>query len=810
MRLNLEQQTRWIIISLILLGVIVLCLPSSVYQISKMDITRTEAVDIARKILAKQGINLSGYYAESLINNDPIESRYLIKKLGSGKYEKLINTPGYPSYGWNLLFHRNLSREFAQIRYTVSLNYKGEFTGFARDIPDSASIPSFASYTEAENYLRKFISENTKIDLNDFKISDKKSFQLAKRTDYLFTWEKILPGYDSTRLLINTRVQGNQLGSINVNFEIPPADSGYFQTEEVFYTSVVFIFIFFFTLVALYQFLKKYHQGEIWMSVGKSFFLIYFIISFVNVINSWPGAGQNLTLGNMPFITTKLVMLSFQILVLNFLLSLLLLASWSVGESLTRGLWPDKFRSIDAFIKGKIFTVAVGESLLKGVVFGLGTALLFLLFPLILDKESAAVFINPVTGIDIYSGYLPAVEIITYALGTAILTGAAITFFTVNVSYHKFRNTKLSIILTGIVTAATSAIAYTPPSLNLFWLNIFIRFLAGCLFAYIYLKFDLLTLISYVFHTMIITQVFVLYFGAGSFYTANLVAVLLILLTVPAIYFIGRIKKQDFVLADYGLPSHVQKISERERLRKELEIASKVQLSLLPKDKPDVKGYDISGLSIPAVEAGGDYFDFVKLQGSKIGIAIGDVSGKGVGAAIYMTLTKGILQAHAEESVSPKTVLGKVNKLLYKSIEKNSFVSMFYAVLDFGNNSMVYSRAGHNPGILYSSKGNSTRLLMSKGIALGLEEGNIFTSNLVEETIELNTGDIVVFYTDGFTEAMNERREFYGEERLVEFIKQHKNLSSKDLINALLKDVNRFANHMPQHDDMTIVVIKRD
>ncbi len=99
---------------------------------------------------------------------------------------------------------------------------------------------------------------------------------------------------------------------------------------------------------------------------------------------------------------------------------------------------------------------------------------------------------------------------------------------------------------------------------------------------------------------------------------------------------------------------------------------------------------------------------------------------------------------------------------------------------------------------------------MSKGIALGLEEGNIFTSNLVEETIELNTGDIVVFYTDGFTEAMNERREFYGEERLVEFIKQHKNLSSKDLINALLKDVNRFANHMPQHDDMTIVVIKRD
>jgi sigma-B regulation protein RsbU (phosphoserine phosphatase) len=167
------------------------------------------------------------------------------------------------------------------------------------------------------------------------------------------------------------------------------------------------------------------------------------------------------------------------------------------------------------------------------------------------------------------------------------------------------------------------------------------------------------------------------------------------------------------------------------------------------------------------------------------------------------------LQAHAEENVSPKSVLGKVNRLLYKTIEKNSFVSMFYAVLDFSNHSMIYSRAGHNPGILCSNSGGKTKLLMSKGIALGLEEGSIFTSNLVEETISLEEHDLVVLYTDGFTEAMNEEREFYGEERLIEFIKTHQNQSAKELINMILKDVNKFVDNMPQHDDMTIVVIKR-
>lgn len=244
---------------------------------------------------------------------------------------------------------------------------------------------------------------------------------MAKRTDYSFTWERILPNYDSTKLVLNTRVQGNKIGSVDYNFHIPQNESGFFETANVFYGTISIIFIFFFTLIALFQFLKKYHQGEIWMSVGKSFFIIYFVITIIATLNSWPGQGRNLSMGNMPFITTKIIILSFEILILNFVLSLLLLATWSVGESLTRGLWPDKFRGIDAFIKGKIFTISSGTSMLKGFTLGLGATLLYLIFPMLTNKEYALFFVNPINQIEIYSGYLPVLDILTKALTTAIL-----------------------------------------------------------------------------------------------------------------------------------------------------------------------------------------------------------------------------------------------------------------------------------------------------------------------------------------------------------------------------------------------------
>lgn len=247
---------------------------------------------------------------------------------------------------------------------------------------------------------------------------------------------------------------------------------------------------------------------------------------------------------------------------------------------------------------------------------------------------------------------------------------------------------------------------------------------------------------------------------------------------------------------------------EGERMSKELEIAHQVQMRLLPKESPKFPGFDIAGICIPAKEVGGDYYDYINFGDKKLGIAIGDVSGKGVPAAIYMTLTKGVLQSQAEGDMAPKDVLTKVNQLMYQSIERGSFVSMFYAVLDTVESKFVCSRAGHNPAIHFRSSNGDYTFVQPAGIALGLEKGKIFGDVIQDEEIKLVKGDLIVFYTDGFTEAMNTQRYDYGEKRLLNIVRENRNQNVRELIEAVCQDIKEFAQGHPQHDDMTMVAVK--
>ena len=176
---------------------------------------------------------------------------------------------------------------------------------------------------------------------------------------------------------------------------------------------------------------------------------------------------------------------------------------------------------------------------------------------------------------------------------------------------------------------------------------------------------------------------------------------------------------------------------ERERLGRELEIARQLQLRLLPEKNPSVEGYAIQGFCLPAKEVGGDYYDFIELADNKLGIVIGDVAGKGLPAAIYMTLTKGIFLSFAKTNISPREALIKVNQLLYQSLRRGSFVTMCFAVLDNQKNELTITRAGHEP-LLYANSNDSTiKEIKPKGLGLGLEEGKIFESSFEEETIKL-------------------------------------------------------------------------
>jgi len=266
-----------------------------------------------------------------------------------------------------------------------------------------------------------------------------------------------------------------------------------------------------------------------------------------------------------------------------------------------------------------------------------------------------------------------------------------------------------------------------------------------------------------------------------------------------------RMRDKKFTLASI---QNIQSELQRERMVKELEIAHQVQMSLLPKGSPQIPGFDIAGICIPAEEVGGDYFDFIDLGDNKIGIAVGDVSGKGVPAAIYMTLTKGIIQSQAKEQLSPKDVLTKINALMYQSIERKAFVSMIYSIIDVTKRRLICSRAGHNPAIYIRAGEEDCSLIEPSGIGLGLERGDVFQNVITEQEIDLQTGDLLVFHTDGFTEAMNKHYHEYGEERLVNIIRENLDKSSKEIIDAVSLDVKTFRQTHPQHDDMTMVSVR--
>jgi serine phosphatase RsbU (regulator of sigma subunit) len=205
---------------------------------------------------------------------------------------------------------------------------------------------------------------------------------------------------------------------------------------------------------------------------------------------------------------------------------------------------------------------------------------------------------------------------------------------------------------------------------------------------------------------------------------------------------------------------------------------------------------------------GGDYYDFVRIGNHSLGVVVGDVSGKGTQAAFFMTLTKGFLKALAGGSHSPAHVLTEANRLFCENVERGTFISMVYGVFETAEHTLKLARAGHNPVITRKSAGGSPEVLHPTGLALGLEGGELFGRSIQEVTVRYAPGDIFVFYTDGFTEAMNGSNEEFGQARLSQSVEAHSGGVAREIMEGVFSDVDAFAKKVKPHDDMTIVVVK--
>lgn len=251
-----------------------------------------------------------------------------------------------------------------------------------------------------------------------------------------------------------------------------------------------------------------------------------------------------------------------------------------------------------------------------------------------------------------------------------------------------------------------------------------------------------------------------------------------------------------------------QTLAEKERLDKELQLANQVQHLLLPAQFPKISGFDIAGISKSALKIGGDYYDFFPIGESLYGIAIADVSGKGIPAALIMTMARSILRSKAPGNISPRQVLAELNRLLFPDLQQEMFISLSYLVLDERSKKISFTRAGHEPLILYEQKESNVRTLSPQGIVLGMDSGPLFTSTLEEVVLVPNSGDILVLYTDGVTEAQDEATHAFGHEALIEAVRSSAALSAKEIANNIIARISRFTGDIPQADDTTLVVIK--
>ncbi|HEY8899805.1 MAG TPA: GAF domain-containing SpoIIE family protein phosphatase [Chthoniobacterales bacterium] len=249
--------------------------------------------------------------------------------------------------------------------------------------------------------------------------------------------------------------------------------------------------------------------------------------------------------------------------------------------------------------------------------------------------------------------------------------------------------------------------------------------------------------------------------------------------------------------------------NEKKRLDHDLEIAREIQSILLPSDPPPVPGYEISGLNIPARQVSGDYFDYLVIDENRTGVAVADVSGKGVPASLIMAMCRSVIRSQAPAKTSPADLLKQVNRQLYPDIKEDMFISMAYLVLNGQSGDVTMARAGHDPPYVYRAATGRVESLNPKGMALGIDSGEVFDRVCADLEFKLEPGDFVLLYTDGATEALDAEGDEFGAERLVRALQASATGNAANVIRRLTDDLKTFVGNSPQHDDITLIAIRK-
>jgi len=785
------------------------------YRAANIRLSRKQAIAIAEEFLDDERVQVERYRLSATLQYDQEAFLYLQSAYGLATAQDWLKHRRHMGldFCWNLNYYLDLPRNAPQHRYFVGINGQGDVSFYIHNLPPDMDWPRPESARLSKEDARRIaltFLEGVEVDLTDFSEGHYTATERSSRVDHHFVWEReaALTGCN-VKLLLN--VSGDEVTLYNFAFEIPP-EASVAQKQQAgnayFLNTVVSLFALFLVgLVTLFIFLKKYHEGEVEVRSGAMVFFILWGAFILQALLRFQINASGTSLGELSKSGVALFIFFLFVLIIRPILSLFGFTAWSVGESLARESKGIKLRAMDAIMNKRFFTLDLAKSILQGYLGGaIALGLLAVLQTVAIEQFNAVV---PISGVQtLLPSPMPGILAILIAVWTGLLGELLFRFFGNLWLAKVLRRKSLAVMITSLFWAFyVSGFWKLHVAVHPLGLNLVIAFILGVFFSLLFWRYDLLTVIMANFVVIGAMHTLPLLVSSSQrlFYAGFTTAAVMLMPMVVMI--LGFIRRERFTIKVDRTPAHIRRITERVRMSRELEIARQVQMKLLPKESPVVEGFTIKGGCIPAQEVGGDYYDFIDLGPNKLGIVVGDVSGKGVPAAIYMTLTKGIIQSH-QDGLSPKEILIRVNNMLYRSIEKETFVSLFYAVLDIKKRTLTYARAGHNPLIHYHAPTGQCELLEPHGIALGLEEGTRFSAVIQEKKRRLEEGDVIAFYTDGFTEAMNLEKEEYGEDRLVTLIEKHHYEPVNELYKTVLRDVHRFVDQAPQHDDMTLVFVK--
>jgi len=482
--------------------------------------------------------------------------------------------------------------------------------------------------------------------------------------------------------------------------------------------------------------------------------------------------------------------------------SIVFFITTAIGDSLTREKWIEKLKTFDLVRLAMFYNRPVGLLLIRSIAYAYILSSLVTLLVYLMPESYISV--TEIFRSD--STLLPSLEVIIISSLFYLIIVQSVLMICVGKLSGR---TKRPVWIITLSAALFIIFNYTPVSIGPVTTDLIVVGALGVVAAFIYLKEDLLT----VFLSLTLFGIYLLSApgfvmesspDASVFYVSLLLTLALIILGALGFY------KGDPVeeLPEY-VPEYINELKRDERIKQELQIARAVQQSFLPGKMPNGNGFEIAAICTPALETGGDYYDFIEIDDNQLAITIGDVSGKGIEAAFYMTFTKGVLHALSDDIESTSEMLTRTNNLFLKNAKKGTFISLIFGIIDFKSSTFRFSRGGHNPLLLFCADTGKVKEYQPSGMGLGMANEEIFREHIDELSVQLNKGDILVLFTDGVVEATDSRGRFYGDARLQSVLKRSSKLSADKIIKALSDDLMKYGEGTELHDDMTAIVVKK-